>query len=163
MEQEIMDKIQKWLADEGMFREIVQDDTANFHYSIDYPPNSNNRMDIIQPKGKNDMIVIASGTTVSPVHLQKIKGLSNKKREAFLWGFKFLLNNLPVDITLQQPEGILQRFAITDTIFIDGLTKDRLMRTIRCVFKAKIQGIWKIQEEFGISGEEQMPESPMYG
>ncbi|HML04534.1 MAG TPA: DUF2299 family protein, partial [Methanobacterium sp.] len=33
----IENKIQKWLSDEGLFRQKVPDDNANFHFMINYP------------------------------------------------------------------------------------------------------------------------------
>lgn len=141
-------KIQKWLSDEGLFRQKVPDDNANFHFIINYP--QDHVLDVIQPKGKDDMILIACATNVSPEHQSEIRKLSDKKREEFMWDFRFLLNNQLVDFQLQHPENILQSFLITEEIFEDGLSKDRSISTVKKIFRAKLQGIWKIQMEFGM-------------
>lgn len=143
----IADKVQKWLSDEGLFRQKVPDDNANFHYMISYP--EGHILDVLQPKGKNDMVLIACATNVSPEHQTEIRLLDLEKREKFLWKFRFLLNNHSVDFQLQHPENVLQAFLITDEIYDDGLSKDRLISTIKRIFRAKLQGLWKIQKEFG--------------
>jgi len=148
---EIENKVQKWLSDEGFFRQKVPDDNANFHFIINYP--EDHILDVIQPKGKEDMVLIACATNVSPEHQAKIRKLKLEKKENFMWEFRFLLNGQFVDFQLQHPENILQSFLITDEIFEDGLSKDRLISSVKKIFRAKLQGIWKIQMEFGMYEE----------
>ncbi|MGZ7117952.1 MAG: DUF2299 domain-containing protein, partial [Methanobacterium sp.] len=149
----IEDKVQKWLSDEGLFRQKVPDQNANFHFIINYP--EGHVLDVIQPTGKNDMILIACATNVSPEHQTEIRLLDLDKREKFTWEFRFLLNNHSVDFQLQHPENVLASFLITDEIYDDGLTKDRLISSIKKIFRSKLQGIWKIQMEFGMHDEGQ--------
>ncbi|MGB9936293.1 MAG: DUF2299 domain-containing protein [Methanobacterium sp.] len=157
----IENRIQKWLSDEGFFRQKVPDDNANFHFVINYP--EEHILDVLQPKGKDDMILIACATNVSPEHQTEIRNLSNEKREEFMWDFRFLLNNHFVDFQLHHPENILQSFLITDEIYEDGLSKDRLISTVKKIFRAKLQGIWKIQKEFGVHEERSnSPHDNMY-
>ncbi|WP_414469983.1 DUF2299 domain-containing protein [Methanobacterium sp. ACI-7] len=157
----IENRIQKWLSDEGLFRQKVPDDNANFHFIINYP--EDHVLDVVQPKGKDDMILIACATNVSPEHQTELKKLSNEKREEFMWDFRFLLNNHFVDFQLHHPENILQSFLITDEIFEDGLSKDRLISTVKKIFRAKLQGIWKIQMDFGVHEERSnSPHDNMY-
>ncbi|MGZ7135357.1 MAG: DUF2299 family protein, partial [Methanobacterium sp.] len=88
-------------------------------------------------------------------HQTEIRLLDLDKREKFTWEFRFLLNNHSVDFQLQHPENVLASFLITDEIYDDGLTKDRLISSIKKIFRAKLQGIWKIQMEFGMHDEGQ--------
>ena len=159
---EIEENVQKWLSDEGLFRQKVPDDNTNFHFMINYP--EGHVLDVIQPKGKDDMVLVACATNVSPEHQTEIKKLSAKKREEFIWDVRFLLNNQFVDFQLQHPDNILQNFVITEEIFEDGLSKDRLISTVKKIFRAKLQGIWKIQKKFGIGGEgtESIQQDNMY-
>jgi hypothetical protein len=143
----IPDKVQKWLADEGYFRQKVPDENSNFHFIINYP--EGHVIDIIQPKGKEDMIVIGCATNVSPEHLSKIKKMNIEEREEFIWEFRYSLNSLLVDFQLQHPENVLNSYVVSSEIYEDGLSKDRLISTVKNVFRAKLQGLWKIQEKFG--------------
>jgi hypothetical protein len=54
-----------------------------------------------------------------------------------------------VEFEMEHPENILGKFTITDLIYEDGLSKDRLMASIRKVWKANLQVIWILQKEFG--------------
>lgn len=141
------DTIRDWLADEGLFRQKVADDKAQFHFTIEI--GQQNFMDVIQPKGKTDLIIVGTGVSVSPEHLHKMTELSPKRRENFLWNFRLTLNQMEVSLTLNHPDNILQFFAMNDSIYEDGLSKDRLMHMINKIARAKIHGIWLIQQEFG--------------
>lgn len=158
----VENKVQKWLSDEGYFRQKVPDDNTNFHFIINYP--DGHVMDIIQPKGKEDLIVIGCATNVSPEHISEINTLPDDKKEKFIWDFRFLLNGQFVDFQLDHPNNILQSFVITEEIYEDGLSKDRLISSIKKIFRAKLQGIWKIQQKFGVIDEENrsVPRDNMY-
>ena len=61
----------------------------------------------------------------------------------------FALNSFLVDFELQVSQDILQQFVVTDQIFEDGLTKNEFIKTLKKVFKAKLQCIWLIDKKFG--------------
>jgi hypothetical protein len=146
------DIIQKWLADEGLFRQKVVDENANFHFSIELGPG--NAIDVVQPKGKEDLIIIGSGVTVSPEHLRKISQLNKKRKENFLWNFRLALNQMEIGLNLNHPDNVLHFFAVNDSIYEDGLSKDRLISTVNKIARAKIHGIWLVQQEFGSEGSD---------
>lgn len=145
------DKVQKWLSDMGIFRNKMPDDNTNFHFIINYP--EENVMDVIQPKGNPDLVVIGCATNVSPEHSSEMKTLSDSKKEDFVWDLRYMLNSKDVDFQLSHPGNVLESFLITSEIYEDGLTKDRLISTIKKVFRAKIQCVWKIQQEFGMGDD----------
>lgn len=149
--QKIEDKVQKWLSDIGIFRQKVPDDNTNFHFIINYP--EENVMDVIQPKGAPDLIVIGCATNVSPEHSSEMKLLSDSKKEDFIWDLRYMLNSKDVDFQLSHPNNILESFLITSEIYGDGLSKDRLISVIKTIFRAKIQCVWKIQQQFGMGDE----------
>lgn len=156
----IQDKIQKWLADEGFFRQKVPDENANFHFIINYP--EGHVIDVIQPKGKDDMVVIGCATNVSPEHLSQINKMNMDDREEFIWEFRFAINNLMVDFQIQHPDNVLQSYVVSTEIYEDGLTKDRLISSVKSVFRAKLQGLWKIQQKFGEVDKESAHSDSMY-
>ncbi|HOK72303.1 MAG TPA: DUF2299 family protein [Methanothermobacter sp.] len=152
-------KIKTWLSEEGLLRQIVDDENANFHFIVNYP--EDHVMDIIQPKGKKDLILVACATSVSPEHLSKIRELSESKREEFLWQVRFSLNRFLVDFQLEHPGNVLESYLVTDEIYNDALTKDRLISTIKRVFKAKLHILWLIQKKFG-GKKDEVHEDTMY-
>lgn len=145
------DKVQKWLSDMGIFRQKVPDDNTNFHFIINYP--EENVMDVMQPKGTPDLIVIGCATNVSPEHANEMKLLSDSKKEEFIWDLRYMLNSKDVDFQLSHPSNVLESFLITSEIYSDGLSKDRLISVIKTIFRAKIQCVWKIQQKFGVDDE----------
>ncbi len=141
-------KIEKWLNQEGLLREKMRDKNANFHFIVNYP-DKDHVIEIIQPRGKGDFILVACATNVSPEHSSKMRELSESKREEFLWEVRFSLNKFLVDFQLEHPGNILDSYLVTDEIYNDGLTKDRLIATIKKIFRAKLHVLWLIQRRFG--------------
>lgn len=152
-------KIKRWLTEEGLLGQIVDDENANFHFIVNYP--EDHVIDVIQPKDKEDLVLVACATSVSPEHLSKIRELSESKREEFLWQVRFSLNKFLVDFQLEHPRNILESYLVTDEIYNDALTKDRLISTIKKVFKAKLHVLWLIQKKFGEKKDE-FHEDTMY-
>lgn len=153
-------KIQKWLVDEGYFNKKIPDENSNFHFLLNYP--EGHILDLIQPLNKKDMVVIGCATNVSPEHVMQIQKLSDKEKEEFLWDFKFCLNNFLVDFQLEHPDNVLKSYVISDELYEDGLTKNNLILSLKKVFRAKLQGLWKIQKNFGTNEIESKQSDSMY-
>jgi len=151
-------RIKQWLSEEGILGQIVDDENANFHFIVKYP--EDHVIDIIQPRGRKDLVLVVCATSVSPEHLSKIRELSESKKEEFLWQIRFSLNKFLVDFQLEHPGNVLESYLVTDEIYSDALTKDRLISTIKKVFKAKLHVLWLIQKRFG--EKEDIHEDTMY-
>ncbi|AGN17595.1 DUF2299 domain-containing protein [Methanobrevibacter sp. AbM4] len=139
-------KIIKWLTDEGLLNKKIQDQNANFHYIINYP--QDHMMDLIQPVGKEDMILIGCATEIAEEQKNMISQSSKQIKENFIWAMRFTLNQFLVDFELEHPDNELNRFLITDEIFEDGLTKNELIHTIKRIYKSKLQCLWLIDKTF---------------
>ena len=140
--------IKNWIVDEGIFREKKLDDSAEFHYIIEFP--NDNIMDVVRPKGK-DFILIACATQVSPQHLELMANSSSETKHDFLLDANMAINQLLVDcqLAVDQNSNLLQQYVITYQIFDDGITKNTLFDALKRVFKAKIQCVWLIERTFG--------------
>ena len=136
----------KWLTDEGLLNKKIQDQNANFHYIINYP--QDHMMDLIQPVGKEDMILIGCATEIAEEQKKMISQSSKQIKENFIWAMRFTLNQFLVDFKLEHPDNELNRFLITDEIFEDGLTKNELIHTIKRIYKSKLQCLWLIDKTF---------------
>ncbi|MCI6930709.1 MAG: DUF2299 domain-containing protein [Methanobrevibacter boviskoreani] len=139
-------KIIKWLTNEGLLNKKIQDQNANFHYIINYP--QDHMMDLIQPVGKEDMILIGCATEIAEEQKKMISQSSKQIKENFIWAMRFTLNQFLVDFELEHPDNELNRFLITDEIFEDGLTKNELIHTIKRIYKSKLQCLWLIDKTF---------------
>ena len=140
-------QIRDWLAEEGLFKEKIPDDTANFHFIINYP--EGHIMDIIQPKEKIDMILIGCATEVDSEQISAIRASSESKKQAFIWELRLSLNQFLLDFELEHPNDELHRFVITEEIYEDGLNKNYLILALKKVFKGKLQCIWLLGKNFG--------------
>lgn len=141
--------VQKWLVEEGMYKNEVGDENANFHFIANYP--ENHMMDIIQPKNKPDMILIGCATELDPTHLNIVSTASNEKKLELIWDVRFSLNEMLLDFELEHPNDVLKRFVITDELYEDGLTKHNLIKAIKKVFKGKLQCLWKLDYNFNVN------------
>ena len=54
-----------------------------------------------------------------------------------------------LDFELEHPNDQLKRFIITEDIFEDALTKHLLIKSIKKVFKGKLQCIWILGKTYG--------------
>ena len=140
-------QVRDWLADEGLFKEKIPDDGANFHFIVNYP--QDHIMDIIQPKDKNDMIVIGCATEVAPEQVSVIKSSSEAKKQEFIWDVRLSLNQFLLDFDLTHPNNELHRFFITEEIYEDGLNKNSLILAMKKVFKGNLHCIWLLGKYFG--------------
>lgn len=142
-------EIQNWIIEENIFKQKMPDEQSNFHYVIEYP--EGNIMDIVQPKGKDDLIVFICGTQVAPEHIEMIKDATIPDREDFVVDLRFELNHFSPDFQLDvNDEYVLSQFVLQDFLYADGLTKNNLMKTIREIFKSKMSCIWMLEKVFEI-------------
>ncbi|MDR0911955.1 MAG: DUF2299 family protein [Methanobrevibacter sp.] len=140
--------IQNWLVEEGLFKEKIHDENANYHFIVNYP--EDNVIDLLQVKGKEDSIILGCGTMVDPQQQELIKALPQAKQEKLIWDFKSAINKFLMDFQLEHPNNILHLFVITDQIFFDGLNKHSLISTIKKIFKVKLQCLLILEKYLGI-------------
>lgn len=150
------EQVRNWLMEEDLFREKIYDENANFHYLINFP--NNNTMDIINPKTKEDVLIIGCATEVSQEEKNIIKSSPKEMNQEFIWKIRFSLNEMFLDFELEHPNDQLTRFIITEDIFEDGLTKHTLIKTIKKVFKGKLQCIWILGKTYGSIQNTTLPE-----
>ena len=150
------EQVRNWLMEEDIIREKIYDENANFHYLINFP--NNNTMDIINPKSKEDVLIIGCATEVSQEEQRIIKSSPKDMNQEFIWKIRFSLNEMLLDFELEHPNDQLTRFIITEDIFEDGLTKHVLIKTIKKVFKGKLQCILILGKTYGSIQENTLPE-----
>lgn len=106
-------------------------------------------MNITQPYGRDDTIVIRCRTIVTDIQ-EKMKDTPGSEGGTHnLMNFRLLLNNHPVEFQSDSTDNVLCGFFIPDEIYSDSLTKDRFISPMKKVFKVKLQAIRNIQKEFG--------------
>lgn len=143
-------QILTWATDENLFRKKKPDEKANFHLGIAFPPEGKNVMDLVQPQGKNDALIVVDAVKVSDEHVRSMRGLNELERARFIFDMRFLLGSQPIQFDMKiAPDGIMDFFSVSKVIF-GPLTKAKFMESLETVYRAKLLAVWKIQERFGI-------------
>jgi hypothetical protein len=162
--EETRDKIKTWLIEEELFKEQVQDENLRFHLAAEYPAHSGRHVSIIQPKNRDDMIVVFSRIRLADLHRKAIAALPSKEKAQFLWRMRYDLLFRESSFEMEPRGGDLESIHFTREIYYDGLCKNKLMEAVRENFKCELYVVWKFKESFGegqgnnVSG----PPEPMY-
>lgn len=162
--EEICNKITVWLSQEGLFKERVQDEKLSIHLACEYPARSERHVNIIQPKGREDVVIVFSRIRLADTHKKALHALHPKTRERLLWEMRYTLLFQESSFEMEPPGGDLGSIRFTREIFYDGLTKNKLMEALRENLKCELFVVWKFQEVFGegpVSKQGEPPE-PMY-
>jgi len=78
---ETMRKVLNWLTEEGIYRDKVSDDKANYHFKTEFPSESKRFIGIIQPKDRDDLILIISSVTLTKEHHDGLNLKPKKEKE----------------------------------------------------------------------------------
>jgi hypothetical protein len=162
--EEICNKITVWLLQEGLFKESVLDEKLSIHLACEYPARSGRHVNIIQPKGREDVVIVFSRIRLADTHKKALHALHPKTRERLLWEMRYTLLFQESSFEMEPPGGDLESIRFTREIFYDGLTKNKLMEALRENLKCELFVVWKFQEVFGegpVSKQGEPPE-PMY-
>ena len=158
---EMMRKVREWLVEEGIYKDKIVDDRATYHFVVEFPPNIGRSAEIIQPKEREDLLVIASGVGLPKEHYDALKSMQKSEREEILWDMRFQLLFRESDFKMIPSAEDLQKIQFTRPLHFDGLTKNKLIECLREDYKCNLFILWKMKQRFG----EAPPSSaePMYG
>jgi len=162
--EETRDKIQNWLTQEGLFKEMVQEENLCFHIAAEYPAGSGRHVSILQPKNHEDMIVVFSRIRLAEEHQKAIAALPPKEKDRLLWQMRYDLLFQESSFEMEPGKGEMQSIRFTREIYYDGLNKNMLMEAVRENFKCELYVVWKFQEVFGDgqANKTSSPPEPMY-
>ncbi|MDI9645781.1 MAG: DUF2299 family protein [Archaeoglobales archaeon] len=146
---DLVEKVKNWLVDEGIYKDRIPDDTAKVHFLAEIPPNSQQMIDIIFPKNREDMIIIGSGIKLADEHYKALMTLKKEKREEILWEMRFTLLFLETGFQILPSAEDPQIFNFTREIYADGLNKNLFMDAIKQVHRCKLYVVWMMQKLFG--------------
>jgi len=158
------EKIKTWLVQEGLFKEEVPQESLYFQLAAEFPAKSGRHLSIIQPKSHEDMIVVFSRIRLADSHLLALAAMPPKDRDRLLWQMRYDLLFQDSSFEMEPGGGDLQSIRFTREIYYDGLTKNKLMETVRENFKCELYVVWKFQEIFGEMQANRVssPPEPMY-
>lgn len=157
----VMNRVKEWMVGEGIYEDIVQDeDNSTYHFIAEYPANSGSLIDILQPKIREDLIIIASGVHLSDKDQQSLMALRKEKREELLWDVRFNMVFLKTGFEIYPNVQMPQTFRFERSLYFDGLTKNSFMEALNEVNRCKIFISWKLVKLLG--DQVKMQEEPMF-
>lgn len=143
-------KVEELCLEEGITLRKVHNAMASFQLNLQFPtPQSN--INVVQPKGKDDLIVIGAVIEIAEPHKQSLRALDSKKREEFIWNLRLTLAKGNVEFELRHPDNILEFVRVHKFLYEDGFSKNAFMNALFDVNRSKLLVIWFIQKEFGVS------------
>ncbi len=157
-------KIIGWLSQEALFKERVQDENLSIHLAAEFPAGSKRHVNIIQPKGRDDVVIVFSRIKLADVHKKALQAMPPNVREKLLWDMRYALLFQESSFEMEPPGGDLDSIRFSREIYYDGLTKNKLMEALRENLKCELYVVWKFQEVFGEgqASKHGEPPEPMY-
>lgn len=148
---DVMRKVKSWLIEDGLYKDKLIDDNADYHYITVFPAESQQIVDVIHPKQLTDMIVIGSGISLSDEHYKALKSTPKPEKDKFLWDLRYQLLFRDSEFYMLPSAEDLREFRFARPLYFDGLTKNAFMEALRENFKCKLFVIWKIDQFLGVS------------
>lgn len=152
MTNQLKNKVEGYLRAIGCTPVKINDPRARWHYEIDYPPNTPHRIHVLNPVDREQAVVIASATAISPEHLAAFEELDDDAKAEFIWDLQMSLNNQFAEFSLQgaaSERSCPKLFEVTCVRYEDGLNLDSFARSVSSVYKLEISGILCVQKHLG--------------
>ena len=134
--QKVVEKITRWLSEEGRFIQHTQ--KTGFHYfgSIPIPATEAHDEDVFHvsiPNSSNDQIWVEKESGFSRVDRTTFSNLSNHEQNRFLSSLKKELHSANVEFTISED---ITTVHFKKILYFDGLSKTSLFNAISSIFSA---------------------------
>jgi hypothetical protein len=155
-------RVEELCLEEGIALRKVPNDKTAFQLNLQFP-NPQSTINVVQPKGKKDTIIVGAVIEVAGQHKEKLRRLDTEKREEFIWDLRLMLAKGNLEFELNHPHNILEFVRVHTFLFEDGFSKQAFMNALLDVNRSKLLVVWFIQRKFGVSPARSPKEdSPMY-
>jgi len=141
------EKVKHWLIEEGIFKTEVPDDNADWHFVVEFPIGSNQISDIIKLKGR-DLVVVVSGIILAEHHYKALHSLPKEKKRNLIFKWKMDLLFRKAEFRMLPDAENIRQIEFQVPIYVEELTKPKLMEALREIFKCKLYIIWSVNHEF---------------
>ena len=155
---EASESIKSWLEGERLEVRSVKDPQAVVHLHVRYPPTKQGHLfNVVIPKKRN-LVLVYSITRVDQGQQDSMRELSMESSESWeewLHNTRIRMTSSDLDWVLhvgQSKEGVagpLQAFNLSRPVWIDGLTQNEFMQSMRKVWLTKLSLIHQIKYSFG--------------
>ncbi|MEC7229133.1 MAG: DUF2299 family protein [Candidatus Thermoplasmatota archaeon] len=155
---EAVSLVRKWLDEERLFVKQQNDPRAHAHFLIKYPQGKQGHMfAVVVPKNR-DLVAISSMTRVDEGQQNEMTNHMSEDKDGWsewIHEARLQLINSAVDWGIHmghknnKKPGPLQAFNVSLPIWLDGLTKNEFMHSLRRLWLAKLGIIHEIKYSYG--------------
>jgi len=147
------EEIKKWFVEEGIFKEEISDEKAEWHYLVEFPAGSKQISDVLKPI-KKDVVIVASGIALSKEHYRAMSTLPAKKRNEIIYKWKMDLLFRKAEFRIRANGSNVQKIEFSVPVYLEEASRGEIMDSLREVFRSKMYIIWSLQHEFeGVSND----------
>ena len=157
-QREAADSIRSWLDGERLEAREVKDPQAAIHLHVRYPPTKQGHLfNIVIPK-KRSLVLVYSITRVDLGQQESMRELADESSddwEEWLHQTRMRLTSSDLDWVLhvgRSKDGVagpLQAFNLSRPVWLDGLSQNEFMQSMRKVWLTKLSLIHQIKHGFG--------------
>ena len=141
------DEVKRWLIEEGIFKSEVPDENAEWHYVVEFPAESGQISDIIKLKGR-DIVLVISGVILAEEHYRALHSLPPERKKKLIFKWKMDLLFRKAEFRMLPDAENLRQIEFQIPLYLEELTKPKLMEALREIFKCKLYIIWSVNYEF---------------
>ncbi len=123
----------KWVTTEGYTIEPQKEPGFSSFYAIRSSAESGHVLSISQAENE-DKIVVAGGLKIDGSDQTKLSGFPVEMRRQILAALAWLMYGRSVFFRIDENDGVIKSITFSQNIYSDGLTKDRLMKSIADIF-----------------------------
>ncbi len=127
------DTVLKWVTAEGYTIQPQKEPGFSSFYAISSSAESGHRLSISQAANE-DKIVVAGGVKIDSPDQTKLSGFPVEMRRQILAALAWLMYGRSVFFRIDENDGVVKSITFSQNIYSDGLTKDRLMKSIADMF-----------------------------
>ena len=155
---ELAEKVKGWLEKEGIFKEEIDNEKAEFHFLVQFPKGSNYISEVIKPKDR-DYLIIGSSIQLAEEHYRALHSLPKAEMNALLWQWRFDLLFRDAEFRMVPSAQELKGMEFTRSLYEEDLSRTTLINALREIFKCKLYIVWRVAQ---MMGREESTEGQIY-
>ncbi len=129
-----------WLLDEGWT--VSEQEHEDAVWLLDARDSGQRRLVIGLSRKPADQLRIQAGVKFTPAQQQQFAALQGELRSRIIWELRFRL--LAMNVDFQGLGDPLEQVALSQRIYLDGLTKDAFLQRISQVKNSLLTVIWSV-------------------
>ncbi len=128
--------IRTWLQEERIKHENKTTPDDEFRLTLDFPPAHQRplKIELVQPRGRK-LIRLGLGVAINPKHFALMQQKDRILITRFVSEAMKAMLTQPINFGWRMQDGIPNGWVIEESIYLDGLTQDRLFKSIQTIFR----------------------------